>query len=65
MHELIQETAAICPACWEPISLLLDLSVTGDDQVYVEDCQVCCNPFTITLAIHDGQVVSLSLEPTQ
>ncbi len=65
MHELIQETAITCPACWESILLSIDLSVTGDDQVYVEDCQVCCNPFTLTLAVSDGQLISLSVESTQ
>jgi len=35
-----------CPYCWEEISMLLDASVAK--QVYVEDCEVCCNPIEIT-----------------
>ena len=31
-----------CPYCWETISMLLDTSVV--EQVYIEDCEVCCHP---------------------
>lgn len=36
-----------CPYCWETISMLLDNSV--NNQSYVEDCEVCCNPIQISL----------------
>ncbi len=35
-----------CPYCFEKISMLLDISVDGQ-QTYVEDCEVCCNPIQI------------------
>jgi len=35
-----------CPYCWERISMLLDNSV--NNQSYVEDCEVCCNPIQVT-----------------
>jgi transcription elongation factor Elf1 len=34
-----------CPYCWEAISMLLDTSV--NNQLYIEDCEVCCNPIEI------------------
>ena len=34
-----------CPYCWAQISMLLDSSVA--QQIYVEDCEVCCNPIEI------------------
>ena len=34
-----------CPYCWEEISILLDPSV--EEQRFVEDCEVCCNPLEI------------------
>lgn len=34
-----------CPYCGEEISMLLDPSVR--QQVYVEDCEVCCNPIEV------------------
>lgn len=41
-----------CPYCWEEISMLLDTSVRY--QVYVEDCEVCCNPIELTIAYEDA-----------
>lgn len=35
-----------CPYCWEQISMLLDPSVT--EQNYIEDCEICCNPISVT-----------------
>ncbi len=34
-----------CPYCWQNVSMILDLSV--EEQSYVEDCEVCCNPIQI------------------
>ncbi|WP_298262539.1 CPXCG motif-containing cysteine-rich protein [uncultured Lutibacter sp.] len=34
-----------CPYCWETISMLLDSSIV--DQIYIEDCETCCNPIEI------------------
>jgi hypothetical protein len=44
----------ICPYCWEEISMLLDPDMSGE--VYVEDCQVCCNPIEIRFEIRDEEV---------
>ncbi|WP_128763241.1 CPXCG motif-containing cysteine-rich protein [Leeuwenhoekiella aestuarii] len=41
-----------CPYCWEEISMLLDTSVRH--QVYVEDCEVCCNPIELTVGYEDA-----------
>jgi len=35
-----------CPYCGEDIDLLVDCSV--ESQHYVEDCLVCCRPWTST-----------------
>lgn len=40
---LADEGAYTCPSCGETIVIPLDPSA-GDDQDYVEDCPVCCNP---------------------
>lgn len=52
---LEEEITVTCPYCFEVISLSIDC--TGGNQVYVEDCSVCCQPIVvdITLTI-DGQV---------
>jgi hypothetical protein len=44
-----------CPYCWQTISMVLDLSVPG--QVYVEDCEVCCQPIEIQYATEDEDLV--------
>jgi len=36
----------VCPSCGETIEIPLDPSA-GDEQRYVEDCPVCCNPNVI------------------
>jgi hypothetical protein len=45
----------ICPYCWERISMLLDPDMHGE--VYVEDCQVCCNPIRVVFEIQNDEVV--------
>ncbi len=43
-----------CPHCWQTISMILDLSI--EDQSYVEDCEVCCNPVQISFTIEDFEL---------
>ena len=40
------EGSYVCPTCGEQIVVPLDRS-GGDEQRYVEDCPVCCNPNVI------------------
>lgn len=44
-----------CPYCWETISMLLDTSVR--QQVYVEDCEVCCNPIEVEVKFVNHELV--------
>ena len=43
----------VCPTCGEEIVIPLDRS-GGDEQRYVEDCPVCCNPNVIHVEFFDG-----------
>ena len=43
---LPDEATYTCPSCGERIVTPVDLSA-GQDQEYVEDCPVCCNPNVI------------------
>jgi transcription elongation factor Elf1 len=43
-----------CPYCWERISVVLDTSVKR--QVYVEDCEVCCQPMEVRYSVAEGAV---------
>lgn len=46
-----------CPYCWEEISMLLDSSVSS---VYVEDCEVCCNPIEIDVQFSENEIQQFS-----
>ena len=56
------EKSVSCPYCGETITVLIDGSLP--EQEYVEDCQVCCRPIVISVAIDsDGDaVVSTRME---
>lgn len=43
----------MCPHCWQEISMLLDPAYS---QVYVEDCEVCCNPIELKVTFFEGEM---------
>lgn len=43
-----------CPYCLESISMLLDPSQTK--QIYIEDCEVCCNPIELKVIFFNGEL---------
>ena len=50
-HE--EEYTFACPYCGAEISMLIDTSVRR--QNYVEDCEVCCQPWSVRVTIdRDG-----------
>jgi transcription elongation factor Elf1 len=60
---VIEEHFFTCPFCWQEISMLLDLS--GGGQQYVEDCEVCCRPISVSYEAEDGLLVSFSADPVE
>lgn len=50
-----------CPYCGEPIEVLVDWSVRT--QKYVEDCQVCCRPITLSVQIDAERDVHIDARP--
>lgn len=42
-----------CPYCGEANAILLDESA-GESQEYVEDCQVCCQPWQVIVTFDEG-----------
>ena len=50
-----------CPYCGELITLRIDLS--AGPQSYVEDCEVCCQPITLSVPITDeGELLEVTAE---
>ncbi len=43
-----------CPYCLEKISMILDISVDGQ-QLYIEDCEVCCQPIQLQYSSEAGK----------
>ena len=40
------DTEIECPYCGELVTIFIDPG-GGESQVYVEDCPVCCRPWTV------------------
>jgi hypothetical protein len=51
-----------CPHCGEEQELTLD-PAGGTVQEYVEDCFVCCRPYTVLLSYDDRGEATVQLEP--
>ncbi|MBA3343261.1 MAG: CPXCG motif-containing cysteine-rich protein [Gemmatimonadaceae bacterium] len=44
-----------CPYCGETVSIAVDPG-SGSFQQYVEDCEVCCNPWQVSVRFSEGTV---------
>ena len=49
-----------CPYCWESIFMLLDNSIS--EQLYIEDCEVCCNPIKVTIKFINSELVHFQVD---
>ncbi len=47
----------LCPYCGEKIDVTIDNC--GDDQQYIEDCQVCCRPINFHITLSEIQQVQV------
>tara|TARA_B100001027_G_C16185737_1_gene293636 strand:+ start:200 stop:382 length:183 start_codon:yes stop_codon:yes gene_type:complete len=52
----VKEQFFNCPYCWEKISMLIDTSISS--QIYIEDCETCCNPIQLSYTSLSGEVIS-------
>ncbi len=41
-----------CPFCGEEVEIYVEMDVAGS---YVQDCEVCCNPWTVRVSREDGE----------
>ncbi|MDH3271060.1 MAG: CPXCG motif-containing cysteine-rich protein [Gemmatimonadota bacterium] len=39
-----------CPYCGAGVELIID-PIGGDQQEYVEDCEVCCQPWSVQVTV--------------
>lgn len=50
-----------CPYCGEMVEIALDPG-SGAVQQYVEDCQVCCRPWTVTVHYAEDGAATVEVE---
>ena len=48
-----------CPQCWEKQLKMIDPSV--DEQNFIEDCEVCCNPLEFKIIVKNNDVLSFAV----
>ena len=55
-------TEVYCPYCGEPVEIALDPG-SGSHQQYVEDCQVCCQPWRVLVYYDEDGHASVQVTP--
>lgn len=51
-----------CPYCGEAVEITLDPG-SGAQQDYVEDCEVCCQPWRVSVSYGEYGAASVSIIP--
>ena len=60
----MDEVEVTCPYCAETVAIRLD-SAGGYSQEYVEDCEVCCQPWRVLVRYTRAGEPSVRLERAQ
>lgn len=55
------EASVVCPYCGAPNEIGLDPG-SGADQEYIEDCQVCCQPWRVSVHYDDAGAAHVRVE---
>jgi len=59
--QAIESALIFCPYCGESLEITIDIS--GGQQSYIEDCNVCCRPITIDVNVNEqGELSSINLK---
>jgi len=56
------EAVVDCPYCGESIELTLDPG-SGPEQDYVEDCEVCCQPWQVSVRYDEQGHADVTVSP--
>jgi hypothetical protein len=51
LRPMLDFQAIHCPYCGEPLEIAVDIS--AGNQQYIEDCQVCCRPISMTVILDE------------
>ena len=52
----------VCPYCGQQVEIALDPG-SGARQEYVEDCEICCRPWQLSVAYADDGSATVEVEP--
>lgn len=58
--ELSQGAMVSCPYCGETVEVLVD-PAGGGTQEYVEDCEVCCQPWAVRVYVGNDGIPSVTV----
>jgi hypothetical protein len=47
------EATVVCPYCAEEVEIVIDPG-GGPSQLYVEDCEVCCQPWRVSVSYDEA-----------
>ena len=54
------DAVVICPYCGEAVEIALDPG-SGATQEYIEDCEVCCQPWRVTVDYDESGAATVSV----
>ena len=60
----MDEADVLCPYCGETVTIRLD-PAGGAVQDYVEDCEVCCQPWQVLVRFDRSSHATVSIERAQ
>jgi hypothetical protein len=58
----VTDAVVYCPYCNESVEISLDPG-SGASQEYVEDCEVCCQPWTVRVQYRQDGAADVSVAP--
>lgn len=56
------DAVVVCPYCGESIEITLDPG-SGPEQEYVEDCEVCCQPWRVVVQYDEDGHAEVNVSP--
>ena len=55
MPPLEESRTFSCPYCMAPNLVMIDVTA-GEEQQFVQDCEVCCQPIALSIRIDDQRI---------
>jgi hypothetical protein len=56
----MRDATVVCPYCGESVEITLDPG-SGSVQEYVEDCQICCQPWQVNVRYYSDGTADVSV----